>query len=198
MAARLSGLLFLRRLPAGVRLITRHPRRPAPVGTGFQNPNPPLQIGNDCPLAARASSTCSMCFGKGRVHNPGDSDFRCSPLTFCHCSSVSTSLVCHNSPGHASVFPTALSQFTSSSLNSYFSKQGAVIRLNPLNTQYDRDEQEGFKFLFMGSMQGIRNPKAHDNVVQDDPHKTLEYLGLASLLMKCLEERQAPEKPQTQ
>ena len=27
------------------------PRRPAPVGTGFQNPNPPLQIGNDCPLA---------------------------------------------------------------------------------------------------------------------------------------------------
>ena len=45
MAARLSGLLFLRRLPAG---ITRHPRRPAPVG---QNPNPPLQIGNDCPLA---------------------------------------------------------------------------------------------------------------------------------------------------
>jgi uncharacterized protein (TIGR02391 family) len=79
-----------------------------------------------------------------------------------------------------------------------FSKQGAVIRLNPLNTQYDRDEQEGFKFLFMGSMQGIRNPKAHDNVVQDDPHKTLEYLGLASLLMKCLEERQAPEKPQTQ
>ena len=45
------GSFLVRRLPAGVRLITRHPRRPAPVGTGFQNPNPPLQIGNDCPLA---------------------------------------------------------------------------------------------------------------------------------------------------
>ena len=99
--ARLSGLLFLRRLPAGVRLITRHPRRPASVGTGFQNPNPPLQIGNDCPLSRQLISS------------------RVSRLAAFRSSSVSTSLVCHNSPGHASVFPTALSQFTSSSLNSY-------------------------------------------------------------------------------
>ena len=44
---------------------------------------------------------------------------RVSRLAAFRSSSVSTSLVCHNSPGHASVFPTALSQFTSSSLNSY-------------------------------------------------------------------------------
>ncbi len=79
-----------------------------------------------------------------------------------------------------------------------FSEQSAVIRLNPLNTRSDRDEQEGFKFLFMGSMQGIRNPKAHENVVQDDLHKTLEYLGLASLLMKRLDDRQAQEQQQAQ
>ena len=35
----------------GRKLCGSLPRRPAPVGTGFQNPNPPLQIGNDCPLA---------------------------------------------------------------------------------------------------------------------------------------------------
>ena len=73
--------------------------RPAPVGTGFQNPNPPLQIGNDW----LAGNYLQQSFALAAFRS----------------SSVSTSLVCHNSPGHASVFPTALSQFTSSSLNSY-------------------------------------------------------------------------------
>jgi uncharacterized protein (TIGR02391 family) len=69
-----------------------------------------------------------------------------------------------------------------------FNEEGPVIKLNELKTQSDRDEQEGFKFLFMGAMEGIRNPKAHDNVVQTDPYRTLEYLGFASLLMKRAEE----------
>jgi hypothetical protein len=42
--------------------------------------------------------------------------------------------------------------------------------------------------LFMGSMEGIRNPKAHENIIQDDPYRTLEYLGFASLLVKIAEE----------
>ncbi len=42
----LSGLLFLRRLPAGGELIARHPRRPTAIQAGFQGPNPPLQLGN--------------------------------------------------------------------------------------------------------------------------------------------------------
>ena len=57
-----------------------------------------------------------------------------------------------------------------------FNEKGPVIKLNELKTQSDRDEQEGFKFLFMGAMVGIRNPKAHDDVVQTDPYRTLEYL----------------------
>jgi len=69
-----------------------------------------------------------------------------------------------------------------------FNEEGPVIKLNELKTQSARDEQEGFKFLFMGAMEGIRNPKAHDNVVQTDPYRTLEYLGFASLLMKRAEE----------
>ncbi|MDH4214795.1 MAG: TIGR02391 family protein [Candidatus Thorarchaeota archaeon] len=63
-----------------------------------------------------------------------------------------------------------------------------VIKLNELKTQSEKDEQEGFMFLFMGAMVGIRNPKAHDNIVQSDPLRALEYLALASLLIKRAEE----------
>lgn len=73
-------------------------------------------------------------------------------------------------------------------MSKVFSEDKPVIMLNELLTQSDRDEQEGFKFLFMGAMVGIRNPEAHDNVVQTDPYRTLEYLSFASLLMKRVEE----------
>jgi len=68
-----------------------------------------------------------------------------------------------------------------------FNKEDPIIKLNELRTQSERDEQEGFRFLFMGAMVGIRNPKAHDIVVQEDPYKTLEYLGFASLLLKKID-----------
>jgi len=73
-------------------------------------------------------------------------------------------------------------------MSKVFREDAPIIKLNELLTQSDRDEQEGFKFLFMGAMVGIRNPKAHDNVIQTDPYRTLEYLGFASLLMKRIEE----------
>ncbi|ADB76080.1 TIGR02391 family protein [Geodermatophilus obscurus] len=62
-----------------------------------------------------------------------------------------------------------------------------------------QDEQEGFKFLFMGSMLGIRNPRGHGSAVQDSPDEALEYLALASLLMRRLDlaekRQQSPETP---
>lgn len=69
-----------------------------------------------------------------------------------------------------------------------FSKNDPVIKLNRLRTQSDQDEQEGFMHLFAGAMLGIRNPKAHVNVVQRDPYRTLEYLGFASMLIRRAEE----------
>jgi len=69
-----------------------------------------------------------------------------------------------------------------------FKEENPIIKLNELKTRSEQDEQEGFKFLFMGAMVGIRNPKAHDNVTQPDMHRALEYLGFASLLMKRIEE----------
>jgi uncharacterized protein (TIGR02391 family) len=62
-----------------------------------------------------------------------------------------------------------------------FDETKPILKLN-------KEEQKGFKFLFAGSMMGIRDPKAHKNIIQKDPYKTLEYLSLASLLMKKVEE----------
>jgi uncharacterized protein (TIGR02391 family) len=50
------------------------------------------------------------------------------------------------------------------------------------------NEQEGFRFLFVGAMVGIRNPKAHVDVRQDDPQRALEYLAFASMLMRRLDD----------
>lgn len=69
-----------------------------------------------------------------------------------------------------------------------FREENPIIKLNELNTQSDKDEQEGFKFLYMGAIVGIRNPKAHETIIQTDPYKTLEYLAFASLLMRRVEE----------
>jgi hypothetical protein len=35
------------------------------------------------------------------------------------------------------------------------------------------------KFLFMGAMLGICDPRAHDDIQQDDPQRALEYLAFA-------------------
>jgi uncharacterized protein (TIGR02391 family) len=69
-----------------------------------------------------------------------------------------------------------------------FNENRPTLRLNQLQTTSEKDEQIGFKFIFMGAMTGIRNPKAHDLVEQRNPYRTLEYLALASLLAKRVEE----------
>ena len=69
-----------------------------------------------------------------------------------------------------------------------FNENRPIIKLNRLETDFEKDEQMGFRFIYMGSMTGIRNPKAHAEIEQKDPYKTLEYLSLASLLAKRLEE----------
>ena len=62
-----------------------------------------------------------------------------------------------------------------------------IIKLNPLDTGLQRAEQRGFMYLFKGIV-GIRDKKAHLNFIQKDPLKTIEYLSLASLLLRLLDE----------
>jgi len=73
-----------------------------------------------------------------------------------------------------------------------FSLNTPIIKLNDLETQSDKDEQLGFMMMYSGAAVGIRNPKAHDLVIQDDKFKTLRYLTFASLLLERLDERKAP------
>ena len=69
------------------------------------------------------------------------------------------------------------------------------IELRHASGQSGKDEQEGFRFIFMGTMQGIRNPKGHDVIRQDDPARALEYLALASLLFRRLDDARADVTP---
>lgn len=69
-----------------------------------------------------------------------------------------------------------------------FSEANPVITLTKLSNMSERDEQEGFKFLFSGSALAIRNPRGHEYGITDDPDKCLDHLSLASLLLRRLEE----------
>lgn len=67
-----------------------------------------------------------------------------------------------------------------------FSSNSPILKLNKLSNQSEIDEQEGFMHIFAGSMQGIRNPRGHEDDFADNPMKTIEYLCLASLLAKIV------------
>ena len=63
-----------------------------------------------------------------------------------------------------------------------------AVKLNPGMTQTERDEQDGFKFLFAGATLAIRNPRGHKTGMTDDPDTCLDHLSLASLLLRRLDE----------
>ena len=51
---------------------------------------------------------------------------------------------------------------------SVFSPDKPRLRLNDLHSVEDRDEQDGFKFIFGGCMRAIRNPRAHNHLFVDE------------------------------
>jgi uncharacterized protein (TIGR02391 family) len=63
-----------------------------------------------------------------------------------------------------------------------------TVKLNPGMTTSEKNEQDGFKFLFAGAMLGIRNPRGHASGVNDDPDVCLDHLSLGSLLLRRLDE----------
>lgn len=68
-----------------------------------------------------------------------------------------------------------------------FDRQEPLIKFNDLQSEEEKDEQRGISFLFKGIV-GIRNRKAHENITLNDPYRALEYLALASLLMRLMDE----------
>lgn len=68
-----------------------------------------------------------------------------------------------------------------------FAEDDPILQLNKLKTVSEKDEQTGFKFIFMGVALGIRNPRAHETLESGDAKTALEYLALASLLLRRLD-----------
>jgi uncharacterized protein (TIGR02391 family) len=61
-----------------------------------------------------------------------------------------------------------------------------LIQLTPLISETDKNEQEGYKFIFAGSMMAIRNPRGHEHTISDDIDTCLDHLTLVSHLIRRL------------
>ena len=79
-----------------------------------------------------------------------------------------------------------ISLYGSNLMEKVFNEENPVIKV-PEAGYYYKDVQRGFKNLFIGAAQGIRNPKAHKEIIQKDPYITLQYLGFASFLLKRID-----------
>lgn len=68
-----------------------------------------------------------------------------------------------------------------------FSPTNPLLVFEPLDNESAKNVQEGYMQIFAGAIQGIRNPKAHENITitQD---RAVKHLILASLLMDKIDE----------
>jgi uncharacterized protein (TIGR02391 family) len=68
-----------------------------------------------------------------------------------------------------------------------FSDSNPILKLSEdITTLSGKNEQEGYRFIFMGSIIAIRNPKAHENQIISE-EDAYERLIFASLLMKKID-----------
>ena len=73
-------------------------------------------------------------------------------------------------------------------MSSVFSENNPILKIKYSRPDTATDEQKGFRFIFMGAMTGIKNPKGHHTIIQRDRARTLQYLALASLLFKIADD----------
>ncbi|WP_413612950.1 TIGR02391 family protein [Bdellovibrio sp. HCB-110] len=66
------------------------------------------------------------------------------------------------------------------------------IVVGDLTSESGRNMQEGYGHIFAGSIQAIRNPKAHENI-KIDKNRAIHFLFLASLQMYKLDEAKIPQ-----
>jgi uncharacterized protein (TIGR02391 family) len=79
-----------------------------------------------------------------------------------------------------------LSLYGTNLMERVFNEENPIIKV-PEAGHYYKEVQKGFKHLFIGASQGIRNPKAHKEIIQKDPYITLQYLGFFSFLLKRID-----------
>jgi len=68
-----------------------------------------------------------------------------------------------------------------------FSLDKPRLRLSKLKTTSDKDEQEGFRFIFGGCMQAIRNPRAHNHLFVDEREDAFAMVLWADYLLRRVE-----------
>jgi uncharacterized protein (TIGR02391 family) len=76
-----------------------------------------------------------------------------------------------------------------------FSDSQPLIVFADRSTQTGRDVQAGLRFLFMGAVQAIRNPDAHEAFRPLDQEEGMEALAFASMLMRRLDEATVVQLP---
>lgn len=67
-----------------------------------------------------------------------------------------------------------------------FSIDKPLMRLNALNTQSQRDQQQGYMLMLARAMTGVRNPRAHEHRYFDESQIALELLVFANHLMRMV------------
>jgi len=68
-----------------------------------------------------------------------------------------------------------------------FDDKKPLIKLTSLTNESEIDEQRGYRFLFAGTMIAIRNPRGHEETIDDDPFTCLDHLALVSSLIRRLD-----------
>lgn len=69
-----------------------------------------------------------------------------------------------------------------------FNEASPKIKLTKLENQSEKDVQQGYKFIFSGSILAIRNPRGHEYNFHETPDQCLDHISLASLLLRRLHE----------
>lgn len=69
-----------------------------------------------------------------------------------------------------------------------FNESNPVLKLNPLETESEVDEQKGYRHMFAGAQSGIRNPRGHETDLIDSPDLCLDHLSIASVLLRKLDD----------
>jgi len=68
-----------------------------------------------------------------------------------------------------------------------FNESQPKVAINSLGTDSEIDEQRGFRYIFAGAAAGIRNPRGHEVDIGDSLDEALDYLALASILLRRLD-----------
>lgn len=73
-------------------------------------------------------------------------------------------------------------------INTTFSPKKPILAFSDLSTETLENEQKGFMEMLRGFITGVRNPLAHNPAKPEDPQKAFEYLVMASLFCRRIDD----------